>query len=239
MVQDNVHTSVPRNTISSSHHTPSIITPSPEASGQHHCMGSVISLSSIDEDPVVCRPSTSHQHHRAGSVISLSSTDEDPVVPGPSAPHQHRHAESVISLSSGSSDEDPIKQEPVKQERLSSSPIIQRRSQSMVDGRGESYSDAIDLDAIHVWPYDFPACDIKVGFQKCQQASHTHGKVRVSTVFQKHFGTKFMKTTFYDHHHFWMGVSPVVHEHYIGYGHSPEGLWSKFLEKEVHGRGCE
>ena len=146
---------------------------------------------------VVCGPSTSHQHHRAGSVISLSSTNEDPVVPGSFTPHQHCRAESVISLSSSSSDEDPI-----KQEQLSSSPIIQHYSQSMVDGQGKSYSDAIDLNAIRVWPYDFHACDIKVGFQKCQQASHMHGKVRVSTVFQKHFSTKFMKITFYDHHHF-------------------------------------
>ena len=206
---------------------------------------SVISLPPTEDTGVqvnsLCQVSKQPtQPRRAPSVISLSSMDSidkqgRSYTPGPSHhPHQPHCMLSVISLSSedeGASEHHHASNRPSR----ASSPIIERRSQSLIDDHRNTNSDAIDIDMICVWPYEFHAGDIRVGFQKCQQAVHLHHKV--SMVFQKYFGTRFMKSTYYDHRRYWMDVvDDSVRMRYIGYGHTDQGLWSAFLENERRNR---
>lgn len=210
-------------------------TPTPTVKRDPHRASSVISLSSTEPQ----------QPRRAPSVISLSSTDSivehgHSYIPGPShQPRPHHRALSIISLSS-IEDEDTSDTKHAREEHhqasnlpsRSSSPIIEHRSQSAIDDRGKTSLNAIDLETIRVWPYDFHACDIEAGFQKCREAVHSRHKV--SAAFQKYFRTKFVKSTFYDHRRYWMEVVDAsVRARYIGYGHTDQGLWSAFLDNEI------
>jgi len=84
-----------------------------------------------------------------------------------------------------------------------------------------------------IWPFDFYADEMDTGFKKCRLESNKHRPVE--RVFLDYFHVKFIRSTFYDHHRHWMGVSQSVREQYIGYGHTERGRWSTFLRQEVRG----
>ena len=84
-----------------------------------------------------------------------------------------------------------------------------------------------------VWPFDFYADKMDIGFKKCHLESNKQQPVE--RVFLDYFHVKFIRSTFYNHHHHWMGVSQSVHEQYIGYGHTECGHWSAFLRQEIRG----
>lgn len=84
-----------------------------------------------------------------------------------------------------------------------------------------------------VWPFDFYAEEMDIGFRKCRlELNKQHP---VEQVFQDHFHVKFVKSMFYDHRHHWMSVSQSVRERYIGYGHTERGHWATFLRHEIKG----
>lgn len=84
-----------------------------------------------------------------------------------------------------------------------------------------------------VWPFDFYADEIDIGFKKCRLESNKHWPVE--RVFLDHFHVKFVRSTFYNHHRHWMGVSQSTQERYIGYGQTERGRWSTFLHQEIRG----
>ena len=84
-----------------------------------------------------------------------------------------------------------------------------------------------------VWPFNFYADEMDIGFKKCRLESNKHWPVE--RVFSDYFYVKFTRLTFYDHRRHWMGVSQSVRERYIGYGHTEHGRWSTFLRQEIRG----
>lgn len=82
-----------------------------------------------------------------------------------------------------------------------------------------------------IWPFDFYADEMDIGFKKCRLESNKHRPVQ--KVFQDHFHVKFVRSTFYDHRRHWMSVSSFVRQRYIGFGHTERGRWSTFLRQEI------
>ena len=84
-----------------------------------------------------------------------------------------------------------------------------------------------------VWPFNFYMRKMDPGFKWCRiKLNRQHP---VEKVFQDCPHTKFIKSTFYNHHHHWMTISLSVCEQYTGYGHTECGRWSTFLCQEIKG----
>ena len=73
-----------------------------------------------------------------------------------------------------------------------------------------------------------------LGFKKCREESNK--QCPVAQIFSEHFGTKFVRSTFYDHCRHWMSVHPSARKRYIDYGHTEKGHWSVFFQKEIRGK---
>ena len=85
-----------------------------------------------------------------------------------------------------------------------------------------------------IWPYDFYADEMDIGFRRCALESNKH--CPVLKVFQEHFHVKFVPSTFYDHHQHWKSVSKLIHQQYIGYRHTECGRWLTFVWHEITGK---
>lgn len=84
-----------------------------------------------------------------------------------------------------------------------------------------------------VWPFDFYAAEMDIGFKKCHDELNRQHPVE--QVFSKHFDVKFVKSMFYDHCCHWFSVSLSVHNKYIDYGYTADGHWLAFLCKHIKG----
>lgn len=85
-----------------------------------------------------------------------------------------------------------------------------------------------------VWPFDFYADEMDIGFRKCRREAN---KARpVGSVFEDYFGVKFVKSTFYDHRCHWRSVGSSIRRRYIDYGRTERGRWSAFVRHEIKGK---
>ncbi|KAG6373071.1 hypothetical protein JVT61DRAFT_7132 [Boletus reticuloceps] len=84
-----------------------------------------------------------------------------------------------------------------------------------------------------VWPFDFYANKMDIGFKRCRLESNKQQPVE--KVFLDQFHVKFVRSTYYDHRRHWMSVSQSVCERYIGYGQTERGRWSTFIRQEIRG----
>ncbi|KAG6375795.1 hypothetical protein JVT61DRAFT_2648 [Boletus reticuloceps] len=112
------------------------------------------------------------------------------------------------------------------------SPPVIGQSKPLCDARRRISSDRTQ-HSHRIWPFDFYADEMEVGFRKCRLESNKQRPV--DQVFQAHFHVKFTKSTFYDHRRHWMSMSETVRAQYIGYGHTERGRWTAFLRQEIKG----
>ena len=84
-----------------------------------------------------------------------------------------------------------------------------------------------------IWPFDFYADEMDIGFRKCRLESNKHRPVQ--KVFQDYFHVKFMRSMFYDHRRHWLSTSSSMRQQYIRYGYTERGCWSTFLRQEIKG----
>ncbi|KAF8431627.1 hypothetical protein L210DRAFT_2909688 [Boletus edulis BED1] len=191
---------------------------------------------------LVLHPSTTCKRQRTPSIEILSSPHTQ------SAHHSWSLSPSQRSLKKQKSQTmrdrtpslDHSLSSPTMHHRHTSSAAVGNDPSPTVIGSSKPLSDArrrISADhtqtSHRIWPFDFYADEMDVGFTKCRMESNKQRPVE--QVFRNHFHVKFTKSTFYDHRRHWMSVSDSVRACYIGYGHTAHGRWTAFLRHEIKG----
>ena len=163
-------------------------------------------------------PSHSHRYRRQRTLSAQASSLSQSIRNHPSHPtspsHSHRYKRQRTHSTQASSSSHPT-----------------AGSEAAVVHSAGRY----DIKNQRIWPFDFYATEMDLGFKRCCEESNRQRPVE--QVFSKHFGAKFVKSTFYDHRRHWMSVASSVRGHYIDYGHTEQGRWATFLRKEIKGEG--